>query len=98
MIRIVFNSDGTVTAGINSAGVFNKEIGRQLRSQLGELLDGHKRITIDLSGVNHIDSDGFGTLKDLFNVSIENNCDLHFTNVHDNISELVTNLSYTEEG
>lgn len=98
MISIVFNDDNTITAGINSDGIFNKEIGRQLRSQIGELLDKHSCITVDLSGVSYIDSDGFGTLKDLFNVSVENNCDLHFSNVDDNISELVTNLSYTEEG
>lgn len=88
--QIVFVCEGRITS----------ETSPKLKSTVQPLIAQTKRIVIDLTGVNYVDSSGIGGLVSLWVSTRRANCDLKLVNLNDRIKDLlkITNLSNVLQG
>ena len=87
---IVFVCTGRITSSTSA----------QMQSTIRPLLPETKRVVVDLSNVNYIDSSGIGGLVSLWVSSKKADCDLKLLNLNDRIKDLlrITNLAGVLEG
>lgn len=88
--EIVFVCTGRITAATSP----------QLKNAVHPLIPETKRIVVDLTGVNYIDSSGIGGLVSLWVSTKKAGCQLKLINLSERIKELlrVTNLAKVFEG
>jgi anti-sigma B factor antagonist len=88
--EIVFLCTGRITSATSE----------QLKSAVRPLIPETKRIVVDLTSVNYIDSSGVGGLVSLWVSTKKAGCQLKLVNLSERIKELlrVTNLSKIFEG
>lgn len=82
------------------AGRITSETSGQLKSTVQPLIPETKRIVVDLTEVNYIDSSGIGGLVSLWVSTKRANKELKLVNLSERIKELlrITNLSKVLEG
>lgn len=88
--EIVFLCTGRITSATTE----------QLKSAIRPLIPETKRVVVDLTGVNYIDSSGIGGLVSIWVSTKKAGCQLKLVNLNERIKELlrVTNLSKVFEG
>jgi anti-anti-sigma factor len=81
-------------------GRINSATSAELKSTVQPLISETKRIVVDLTGVNYIDSSGIGGLVSLWVSSKKAGCQLKLVNLSERLKELlrITNLTKVFEG
>ncbi len=98
MVELIGYDDNTYKVKVTEETTLGDDIGNELAAMVIPLLEDNKLITIELNDINSFKDGGYNTISDLFRLSVENNCMLKFTHVHDDIFELIDAFSYEEEG
>lgn len=98
MVDLILFKDNTYTAKVLNEKVLNDVVGSEISAVIMPILQEHDLITIELNDISRFEGEGYNVLSDLFRLSVANNCMLRFTNVHDDIFELIDAFSYDEEG
>jgi len=90
-------SEETIVRG---AGKITSATADLLQSTIRGLIPGAKRIVLDLTDVNYVDSSGLGALVTVYMAASRANCDLELANPKQRIRDLfkVTNLASVFEG
>lgn len=91
------NAGETVVHGtgkINAAGA------SVLQTTVRKLIPGNKRIVLDLTGVDYIDSSGLGALVSIYMAARNANCELELSNPKQRVRDLlkITKLASVFEG
>lgn len=97
MINIKQSDKNDYLVSLTGTRIINKESGRKILTEIAPLLEKHAVITIDLDDVIKIDSDGYADLTEIMKVSDSKNSDVHFTNINEDLNELIENLTLTSE-
>ncbi len=98
MVELVRNPDGVITSRFRGVATLDELVGTELRTKLVPLIKSHTPILMDLEGVKHIKGKGYNNLSDLFTMSVNHNSIMNFTNIDDNVYEIIESFIYTEEG
>ena len=79
---------------VHCTGRLTSDVTGQLRDEVKHLLPHTKRLALDLSDLNHMDSAGLGTLVALYVLAKKSHCDLRLINLSKQVRELMglTNL------
>ena len=73
---------------LRAAGRINSDTSAVLEKTLRELIPGSKRVVLDLTNVNYIDSSGLGALVSAYMHARRANCDLEIANPRQQIKDL----------
>jgi anti-sigma B factor antagonist len=73
---------------LRAAGRINSDTSAVLEKTLRELIPGNKRVVLDLTNVNYIDSSGLGALVSAYMHARRANCDLEIANPRQQIKDL----------
>ena len=73
---------------LRAAGRINSDTCVVLEKTLRELIPGSKRLVLDLTNVNYIDSSGLGALVSAYMHARRANCDLEIANPRQQIKDL----------
>lgn len=98
MVDLILFKDNTYTARVLKEKVLGDALGIEVSRVVKPLLQEHDLITVELNDISSFEGEGYNVISDLFRLSVANNCMLRFTNVHDDIFELIDAFSYDEEG
>ncbi|HEY7404452.1 MAG TPA: STAS domain-containing protein [Candidatus Angelobacter sp.] len=85
---------------IRGAGKINAASASLLQSTVRNAIPGSKRIVLDLTGVDYIDSTGLGALVSVYMAARNANCELELSNPKPRVSDLLklTKLASVFEG
>ena len=91
------NANGTVVHG---SGKINAAATGLLQTTVRGLIPGSKRIVLDLTGVDYIDSSGLGALVSVYMAARNANCELEISNPKPRVRDLlsITKLASVFEG
>jgi anti-sigma B factor antagonist len=97
-IQLETGADGVPVLRCNGRLVGNTA--EQLKSEVKKLLPEHKRIVVDLSQVDHMDSSGLGTVLAAYISAKSAGADLKLVNLNQRLSDLLklTRLASVFEG
>lgn len=98
MVDLILYDDNTYKVKVTGEASLGDEVGNEIAQLIEPLLEKSMLITIELNDVSRFKGNGYNTISDLFRLSVEKNCMLKFTNVHDDIFELIDAFTYDEEG
>jgi anti-sigma B factor antagonist len=73
---------------VRAAGRITSVTSVTLESTLRDLISENKRVVLDLTQVDYIDSSGLGALVSLYTHATRNHCDLEIANPRPRISDL----------
>lgn len=73
------------------------QVGKQILRELPQFFGKNKTLILDLDRVIELTGDGFYALYDLMKDAAQNKTSIKFTNIHDNYSEKIYNLTTTSE-
>ena len=73
---------------LSAAGRINSDTSAAFEKTLRELIPGSKRVILDLTNINYIDSAGLGALVSAFMHARRANCDLEIANPKQQIQDL----------
>ena len=99
MVEIIQKNEEQCWLKVSKTSFLNRMTGIDIKSKLEELLKEQENIVIiiDLFGITEIDADGYHQLMDVMDIADASNCSLYFSNVAEQIDELICNLTETSE-
>lgn len=85
---------------VHGTGKINAAATNLLQTTVRSLIPGSKRIVLDLTGVDYIDSTGLGALVSVYMAARNANCELEIANPKPRVSDLLklTKLASVFEG
>lgn len=87
-----------VKISFKNTGILDYKVGFELQEEAKPIIKTERDIIIDLEKITSINSDGFGFLKEIINIAAYKSCTISFTNINEEIDELIESLTFTNEG
>lgn len=98
MLEIKTHKKGSFTVLFHKTNTFTEALGYELLTKLSTHLKEHAKITINLNGIDKMEANGYKHLSKINSMAQENNCEISFINIHDDISEITDSFTLTSEG
>jgi ABC-type transporter Mla MlaB component len=98
MLSISQVNNNSYKFSFNEIIFIDRAIGDELVFEVVKRITTNGNLLIDLDGIKEIDSNGFKALFEITSIASNRYCQVSFTNVNDEISEMINNLTYTSDG
>lgn len=98
MIEIDKRSEDSTRVILLHKGAFNDTIGKELEEMVQGYIRENHRIEINLNELPIIEKGGYPYLSSIVKQTFDSNCDLTFSNVHEDISEIIDSFTFSSEG
>jgi ABC-type transporter Mla MlaB component len=92
------NPGSEILVTFDNTDILDQTGGSELFQRIRPYINQERNIIIDLGQVKTINSDGFGFLKEIMNLSAFKGCSIYFSNISDEIEDLIDSLTITNEG
>ncbi len=92
MIRLEEKDNATFIVHLNLTPTIGFEEGQQIKNILRHPVEKNSTILIDLDGVEHLDSKGYGFLSEVMAMADNTESKILFTNIPQNLSDAINNL------
>lgn len=99
MVKLnIYNRDQYVLE-VSKTSYLNNMTGLEITNVISKSIKKLKNtnLIIDLHEIKEIDADGYHYLMDIMKLATSHNFNIHFTNVSEQIDELISNLTETSE-
>ncbi len=97
MVGLETTSEGIIWAMVKDVKVFDEKTGKDLAKILKFKVIEHDMITINLDGVEKFTDEGYREFSNLIHLAFENNCTLYFSEVHENLTEIIDSFVKNNE-
>jgi len=92
MIRLEEKDNATFIVHLNQTSTIGFDEGLQIKNILKYPVEKNSTILIDLDGVEHLDSKGYGFLSEVMAMADNTESKILFTNIPENLSDAINNL------
>lgn len=97
MVKVETNTDGIVWASVLDVVTFKEADGKELKSKLRQEIKDHDSITLNLFGVQRFSENGYKLFSNFVHKAYKQNCTLVFSEVHDDLIEIVESFVKNNE-
>lgn len=96
---IVFKNtrDNELLILFSNTNTFDEKHGVEFVKKMKLNFKEHEIITVDLQGIVNIDTKGYKFLSEINKWANDQGCNIHYTNVHDNLNEIIDSFTLTSE-